>query len=282
MLIRVNEIHYTYPAGVKALDGVSLTIQPGEVVALVGANGSGKSTLAHHLNGLLRPQAGNVWVGDWQTTKFSPAQMAHWVAYTFQNPDEQLFHQRVWDEVAFGPQNLGIPPAQVRILVEQALNLAKLGSFSKTNPRDLGFSGRKRVALASSLAMQTPVLVFDEPTAGLDASEQELFRQILSALRQQGKTLLVISHDMDFVAENTDRLVLMHQGKIRMDAPAQPFFEQLLKLDASGLVPPQITRLSQRIGSGSLALSVGQFLCKRENNNQPPVKTETALAGGVS
>ena len=169
MEIRVENVHYTYPdGGVKALDGVSLSIQPGERVALVGQNGSGKSTLARHLNGLLRPEQGQVWVGDWETSAHSPAKMARRVAYAFQNPDEQLFHQQVWGEVAFGPQNLGVSPEQVRAQVGQALELFGLSAFAQTNPRDLSYSGRKRISLASTVAMQTPVLVLDEPTAGLD------------------------------------------------------------------------------------------------------------------
>jgi energy-coupling factor transporter ATP-binding protein EcfA2 len=264
MLIQINDLHFTYPGGVKALDGISITIQPGEKVALVGENGSGKTTLARHLNSLLQPQAGSVRVGEWGTTEHSPAQMARRVAYVFQNPDEQLFRQRVWDEVAFGPQNLGYPPEQVRLMVDQALELLALCDFSQLNPRDLGYSGRKRVALASALAMQTPVLVFDEPTASLDAKEQEQFRQVLSTLGQQGKTILLISHDLDFLAENMDRFVLLHQGRIALDAPAQQFFEQKELLKTSGMVAPQITRLSQRLGHSHLALSVERFFSDRQ------------------
>lgn len=260
MQIRVDNLHHTYPGGVKALDGVSLTIQPGEKVALVGQNGSGKTTLARHLNGLLRPETGNVWIGDWQTSQHSPAQIARRVAFVFQNPDEQLFHQKVWDEVAFGPQNLGYPPEKVRLMVEQALELLGLKEFARLNPRDLGYSGRKRVALASALAMQTPVLVFDEPTASLDAKEQEQFGQVISSLHQQGKTIILISHDLDFLAENMDRFALLHQGRIALDAPAQQFFAQKELLKTSGMTAPQITRLSERLGHFSLALSVEQFV----------------------
>jgi energy-coupling factor transport system ATP-binding protein len=260
MLIQVDHIHFTYPGSVEALRGVSLAIQPGELVALVGENGSGKTTLARHLNGLLRPQAGRVSVGGWQTHAYSPAKLARRVAYAFQNPDEQLFRQRVWDEVAFGPQNLGYAPERVRGMVEQALELMGLSDLAYLNPRDLGYSGRKRVAVASALAMQTPVLVLDEPTAGLDAGEQEQLGQVIHALYQQGKTVVIISHDMDFVAENMLRVVLMRQGQIILDALTPHFFERDALLESSGLALPQMVRLSRCLGHAQVALRVEQFL----------------------
>jgi energy-coupling factor transport system ATP-binding protein len=261
MEIKVEDAHYSYPGGgVKALNGVSLTIQPGEKVALVGQNGSGKSTLARHLNGLLRPTQGQVWVGDWETSAHSPAKMARRVAYAFQNPDEQLFHQQVCGEVAFGPQNLGHSAEQVHIQVEQALDLFGLRAAAKTNPRDLGYSGRKRITLASTVAMQTPVLVFDEPTAGLDANEQEQLSQVIAILNQQGKTVLVISHDIDFLTENFERFVLLREGKIILDAGVQEFFSHQEILETSGLVAPQMIRLSQAMGDSKLATTVEQFI----------------------
>lgn len=260
MLIRIDNVHFTYPDGVKVLNGVSVTIQPGEKVALVGQNGSGKTTLARHLNGLLRPASGSVWIGDWQTKDHSPAQMARRVAYVFQNPDEQLFHQRVWDEVAFGPQNLGYSPKEVHSQVEQALDLMGLGGTSNLNPRDLGYSGRKRVTLASALAMQTPVIVFDEPTAGLDSKEQEQLARVISLLHRQGKTVIVISHDMDFLVENVDRLLLIIDGKIALDSSVRHFFEQNQMLKTSGLIAPQIIRLSQQMGHSQLPTGVEEFL----------------------
>lgn len=264
MQIRIENIHFTYPGGVKALDGISLNIQPGEKLALVGANGSGKTTLARHLIALLRPQQGNLWVGDWQTSEHSPAQLARRVAYVFQNPDEQLFRQSVRDEVAFGPQNLGYPPLQVEKMVDQALSQMGLSQVSDYNPRDLGYAGRKRVTLASALAMQTPILVFDEPTASLDTREQQQFAQVLETLQHNNKTILIISHDMDFLAENADRIILMQRGKIVRDASVQQFFEDDRQLQVSGLVAPQITRLSRKLGHPRLALDVEQFLNQLE------------------
>lgn len=264
MQIRVENVHYTYPGGgVKALDGVSLTIQPGEKVALVGQNGSGKSTLARHLNGLLRPEQGQVWIGDLETSAHSPAKMARRVAYAFQNPDEQLFHQQVWGEVAFGPQNLGLSPQQVHVQVAQALELFGLSAFAKTNPRDLGYSGRKRISLASTVAMQTPVLVLDEPTAGLDANEREQLSQVIDLLHQQGKTVLVISHDMDFLFENFERFVLLSAGQVVLDAKTQQFFSHTETLEACGLVAPQMVRLSQALGREPLVATVEQFVEKK-------------------
>ena len=260
MQIRVDNLHFSYPGAEKVLDGVSLVIQQGEKVALVGQNGSGKTTLARHLNGLLRPEIGSVWIGDWQTTEHSPAQMARRIAYVFQNPDEQLFHQQVWGEVAFGPQNLGYSSKEVHVQVEQALDLLGLNEVSRFNPRDLGYSGRKKVSLASAIAMQTPVLVLDEPTAGLDSKEQAQLSQVISFLHREGKTVLVISHNMDFLAEHFERFMLIRNGQISLDAPALLFFEQEVLLKTSGLVAPQITRLSQQMGHAQLATRVDQFL----------------------
>ncbi len=259
MQIKLQGVHYTYPNGVRALNDITLSFEPGEHVALVGRNGSGKTTLAKHLNGLLRPQRGSVWVGDWFTSDYSTAKLAHRIAYVFQNPDEQLFCQRIWDEVAFGPQNLGYDRSQVKTLVEQALRWVKLDAQANLNPRDLGFAGRKRVSLAAALAMDTPVVIFDEPTAGLDANELEMLARVLQSLRQD-KTVLVVSHDMDFVAENLDRIILMDEGRVTVDASAQEFFGYDIQIESAGIHPPQMVRLSRNLGQSKLALKIDQFL----------------------
>lgn len=259
MRIRVEDIYFSYPNGVQALSGVSLVIQSGERVALIGQNGSGKTTLARHLNALLYPQRGTVWIGDWQTSQYTASQMARRVAYAFQNPDEQLFRFRVWDEVAFGPQMLGFSPLEVKTAVEHSLELFGLLDFARLNPRDLGYSGRKRVTLASAFAMQTPILVLDEPTAGLDSAEQTQLAQAIQFANGQGKTVLVISHDMDFIAENFDRAILLKDGQVFMDAPLEDFFAQTPLLEAAAITSPQIVRLSVALGFSKPALTVAQF-----------------------
>jgi energy-coupling factor transport system ATP-binding protein len=265
MNVKLDDVYYTYPDGGEVLNGVTLTLEVGEQVALIGQNGSGKTTLAKHLNGLLRPQRGEVWIGDWLTSSCSISRLAHRVAYVFQNPDEQSFRQRVWDEVAFGPQNLGYNSARVKTLVAEALSWVGLEEYSGINPRDQGYSSRKRVALAGALAMDTPVMVFDEPTSGLDAQELNMLAQILSSLRERNKTVLVISHDLDFVAENLGRVVLMDRGCVVADYSTQEFFQNA-SCQSSSLQPPQIVRLSQQLGQAETALTVEQFLDKLSNS----------------
>ena len=137
MNIEVKDLYYTYPAGVKALLGVSLTIKTGEQVAIVGQNGSGKTTLVKHLNGLLQPTSGSVLIGDWDTKKVSVAKMARRVGYVFQNPDEQLFCRTVAEEIAFGPRNFGFDAQKTESLVNDALELVELSDKKDTNPYDL-------------------------------------------------------------------------------------------------------------------------------------------------
>lgn len=260
MLIQINNICFSYPGGVEALRDISLSIQAGEMIALVGANGSGKTTLARHLIGLLQPEAGSIHIGNWQTSEHAPSQMARRVAYVFQNPDEQLFCQRVWDEVAFGPQNFGCTHAEVDSRVRSTLEWLNLQDVEKENPRDLIYSMRKRVALASALAMQTPIIILDEPTAGLDAGEQAHLSQVLDTLRSQQKTVMVITHNMDFAAENLDRFIYLRNGKVLADAPACAFFGVEFLSQTSELIPPQIVRLSFSLGYARPSLCSDQFL----------------------
>jgi energy-coupling factor transport system ATP-binding protein len=260
MDIRLRNVQYTYPDGSLVLDSLSVTLSQGEQVALVGLNGSGKTTLVKQLNGLLRPQHGEVWIGDWLTSAYTTAQLAQRVAFVFQNPDEQLFRQRVWDEVAFGPQNLGYEPIRVKALVADALSMVGLEDAADQNPRDLGYSGRKRVGLAAALAMDTPALVFDEPTGGMDTQELNLLAQVLRTLRGRDKIVLVISHDLDFVAENLGRVILLDHGRVVMDAPASEFFQSASRQPSYFLQLPQIVQLSQRLGQPQAALTVEQFL----------------------
>jgi energy-coupling factor transport system ATP-binding protein len=258
--IRLHAVTFAYPGGPPALNGIDVQISAGACAALIGANGSGKSTLARCLIGLARPQRGQVWLGDWNAAEHSPAQLARRAAYVFQNPDEQIFGRSVWEEVAFGPRNLGCGRAEIEARVLRALEQAGLHAHGRTNPRDLDFSGRKRVALASALAMETPILALDEPTVGLDAAEIERLGQILAALRQQGKTVLLITHDLDFAAGVCDWALLLTGGRLARHGAARKVLADVADLEAHGLIAPQMARLGRALGQSQPATTVTEMI----------------------
>ncbi len=260
MNIQIDKLSFTYPTGVTALQALSLTIQAGEQVALIGQNGSGKTTLAKQLNGLLSPTRGTVQIGDWLTTAHSVAQLARRVGYLFQNPDEQLCQRTVYEEVKFGPTNLRLPPAQIDSLVQAALTQLQLTAVAQTNPYDLTPTGRKRVALASVLAMNTPIVILDEPTTGQDAVTVQLFAAVIAQLKAQGRTVIAISHDMDFVAEHFARVIVMSQGQIVLDGAPTTVFAQADLLQAAAIEPPQLTRLGARLALPHAVCKPDQFL----------------------
>jgi len=260
MQIEIENLRFTYPSGVDALRGVTLTIPAGEQVAIIGQNGSGKTTLVKHLNGLLHPTQGIVRIGDWATAQHSVAQLAARVGYVFQNPDDQLFKGNVRDEVKFGPTNLGFAAAKIDILVEQALALLQLTDKAAVNPYDLTATWRKRVAIAAILAMDTPIIVFDEPTTGQDYQSVQDLAAVLRTLREQHKTVVAISHDIDFVAENFDRIIVMGQGQILLDGQAEIVFAQTELLNSTYVEPPQLTRLGTRLGFTTVVYTADGFL----------------------
>lgn len=260
MRIVVNDLHYTYPAGVEALKGISLVIETGEQVAMVGQNGAGKTTLVKHFNGLLQPTQGSVYIGDWDTREHPVSQLAARVGYVFQNPDEQLFTKNVHDEVAFGPRNLGYSPEKIESLVEDALALTELTDKRETNPYDLSPTWRKMVALASVISMDTPIVIFDEPTTGQDAANIVRIANVVRVLRERGKTVITITHDIDFCAENFDRIIALAQGRVLLDGPADDVLAEDELLATTYVDPPQLTRLGKRLGLPVTVRSEEQFL----------------------
>lgn len=265
MNIEISNLTFSYPTGVQALRGVSLTIGPGEQVAIVGQNGAGKTTLVKHLNGLLQPTSGNVQIGDWDTKNRSVAKLARRVGYVFQNPDEQLFSKNVGIEVAFGPRNLGMSAEQVQHRVNDALALTELSDKTETNPYDLSPTWRKMVALASVIAMDTPIIVFDEPTTGQDAANIARIANAIKVLRERGKTIITITHDIDFCAENFERVIAMSQGQILLDGSASDVLGQEEILATTYVDPPQLTRLGRRLGFTETIRNEEEFLSVLRN-----------------
>ena len=251
--IELDDVSFAYPDGTRALTGVSLRIEPGELVAIVGQNGSGKSTLVRHLNGLLRPTSGRVLLDGSDVARTHVARLAGRVGLAFQNPDRQLFARLVRAEVAFGPRNLGVRGAELEVRIVAALDAVGLDGEAETNPYDLGYSRRKLLAIASVLAMRTPALILDEPTTGQDARGVARVRAVVEAAAAEGRTVIAISHDMRFVAECFRRVVVMRAGRAVLDGePAGVFGEAAWpELRASYLEPPLPAVVGARLGLGS-------------------------------
>ena len=217
--VQLHGVTYRYPGGVEALREVSLSIEPGQAVAIVGANGSGKTTLAKHLLGLLRPTGGRVTVDGRDLASIPVEVAARTLGILFQDPRDQLFGRTVEGAVAFGPQNLRFPSERTAALVEAALAATGLTDRRTMNPHDLDLAARKQVALAGVLAMDPPIHVLDEPTTGLDAPGLARVEAIVRGLREAGRTVVAITHDLGFASRAFDRIVELRHGEVVADGP---------------------------------------------------------------
>jgi energy-coupling factor transporter ATP-binding protein EcfA2 len=217
-VIRCDGVAFTYPDGTRALDGIDLSIEAGERVAIVGRNGSGKSTLIRLWNGLLRPVAGRVLVDGRPTDGRRVAELARTVGMTFQDPDRQLFSSTCRREVAFGARNVGLRGRELDAAVDAALAAVGLEDRAGANPYDLGGSRRRLLAIACVLAMQTPIVVLDEPTMGLDTAEIARVAGIVASLTAEGRTVVAISHDPRFIAGSFERVVHLDAGRVVADS----------------------------------------------------------------
>lgn len=246
-MIEVKEVSFTYPAGVEALQDVSLQIKDGEFVAIMGQNGAGKTTLVKQFNGLLKPTKGDILINDVNTRSVSVAKLAQTVGYVFQNPDNQLFCETVEEEIAFALKNFGFSDDLLKSRVTWALNLLGLTVYRKSSPFLLSGGERKRVALASVLAWDPQVIVMDEPTIGQDYAQKDKLRQFIIQLNTQGKTVIVVTHDVEFVAECNPRIILMLEGKIIADGSGKNVLTDVGLLTRASIVPPQITEFFMKI-----------------------------------
>jgi len=214
VLIEVRELVHRYSTGRVALDGVSLSIRRGEMLALVGHNGSGKTTLARHLNGLLRPTAGRVLLGGEDVSAIPLHRVAARVGYVFQDPDHQIFSASVREEVAFGLRNFGVEGAELEQRVAQALRAVGLAGLEDADPFLLGKGDREQLAVASMLALRPQVLILDEPTTGLDYREQRQMMELIAALNRDGLTVVLITHSEWVVQDYAQRVVRLRGGRI--------------------------------------------------------------------
>lgn len=234
-LIETRDLAYVYPDGTPALRGVTMRVQHGEAVGVVGANGAGKSTLLLHLNGLLLPQAGEVRIGDAPVTAGTRAQIQRTVGFVFQDADDQLFMPTVEEDVAFGPLNMGLPAGEVRARVGAALATVGAAHLAARAPYRLSSGEKRAVAIAGVLAMSPDVLVLDEPSAGLDPSAR---RRLIGLLRSFARTKIIATHDLDLVLEVCTRVLVLHEGRVEADGAPREIFEQAQLLSRCHLEPP--------------------------------------------
>jgi energy-coupling factor transport system ATP-binding protein len=253
-ILEVEELRHRYADGTEALMGASCAIRPGELVAVLGQNGSGKTTLAKHLNGILTPTGGDVRVHGKSLRGQPPAKVSRLVGLVFQNPDHQIFAERIYDEVAFGPRLQGLSEADVARRVGEALEAVGLTGLEDLDPFTLTKGSRQRVAVASTLATKAEVMILDEPTTGLDRRELAGMMQLIERLNRSGHTILIITHAMDVAAAYARRTILMEAGRIVADGPTRAVFADEARLAVEGLTPPPVVRVANRLGVPALTL----------------------------
>ncbi len=246
-MIEVEKVRYIYPNGVEALRGVSLDIREGELIAIMGENGSGKTTLIKHLNGLLKPVEGRVLIDGVDTRKSSVAELSKKVGIVFQSPDSMFFSESVWDEVYFSLKILGYQSGEAESKVEWALKYMDLWKYRDRSPFTLSGGEKKRLSIAIVLAWQPKYIVIDEPTVGQDAPNRKRLELLINKLRKDGVTVILSSHDVEFIVDLRPRVILLSRGQIIADGPAESILTDEDKLEKSSLLLPQIPLLMKRL-----------------------------------
>lgn len=254
MSIIVDHVSHVYEAdtnmAVKALDDVSLVIQDGDFIGLIGHTGSGKSTLVQHLNGLMKATSGHIYYnGEDIDDQFHKKELRSKVGLVFQYPEHQLFEVDVFSDVCFGPKNLGLSQKEVQLRAYEALKQVGLeDEYFYQSPFDLSGGQKRRVAIAGVLAMKPEVLILDEPTAGLDPKGRSEILELISSLREKtGMTIVLVSHSMDDVAEYVNRIVVMDHGRKMFDDVPREVFRHVEELESMGLAAPQVTYMMHQL-----------------------------------
>jgi energy-coupling factor transporter ATP-binding protein EcfA2 len=242
-LISVTDLRFTYPTGAEALKGIDLNVFDNEFLAILGQNGSGKTTLVKHFNGLLKPTEGTVIVSGKDTSTTPTYELISDVGYVFQNPDQQLFSKRVYEELAFGLANAGLSKEEIDERIKDVAAKMNIEDLLEERPYSLSKGDRQRVVISCILALDPRVIIVDEPTTGQDPQKRREIMDLMKELHKQGKTIVVITHDMNLAAEYAQRCVVMHDGKIFLDGGPKDIFVETEKLAKTNLRPPTVTQL---------------------------------------
>ncbi|MEG9294944.1 ABC transporter ATP-binding protein [Mangrovibacillus sp. Mu-81] len=258
--LTLNDVTYCYPNGFKAVENVSMSFEKGESVAIVGQNGAGKTTTVKMMNGLTKPTQGDVIIDGLNTKDYTTAQISKKVGYVFQNPDDQIFHENVKSEIRFGPKNLGFSEQKIEENVTKAAELTGIVSFLDIHPYNLPYSMKKFVTIASVIAMDTDTIILDEPTAGQDSQAIKRLGYIIDSLVQEGKTIITITHDMEFVVNNFERVIVMANKRVVEDNHKQDIFWNLGVLEEAMLKQPHISRLCNTLNFNEKVLDINQMI----------------------
>lgn len=265
-MLEVKNIKYSYNSNYQALKGVSLKVERGEMVSLLGKNGAGKSTLFLHLNGIYEPEEGKVFI-DGEELKYDKKSLLKFrqkVGIVFQNPDDQIFAPTVEEDVAFGPLNLGLSMEEVQDRVEEALARVGMSGFEKTAPHHLSGGQKKRVAIAGILAMKPEVMVLDEPTAGLDPQGVVDLSKLLKELNEEGITIIISTHEVDLVPDYASKVFVLVDGLLIGEGTPKEIFSQPDILEKANLKVPIVTELFQQLEEegfdmeGDYPLTIGE------------------------
>ena len=255
----IENLDFSYLADVPVIKALNMKLDK-RPTAIIGQNGAGKTTLVKLLKGLLKPVSGSIYFHGEDISGKTVAMLAGNVGYVFQNPDDQIFKYNVMDEILFGPLNIGMDPERAKKEAERALELTGLKGKEKENPYDLELYERKMTAIASVLAMDTDVLILDEPTIAQDWKGRQIIGGIIRSLAERGKLVIAILHDMDFVAENFERVIIMAHGQVLADGTAKEVFAQEEALQKARLQKPYVMQLCEALGYEKSYLTVGEIL----------------------
>lgn len=252
--LELKNVTYAYPNGHVANEKLNLKIESGEKVAIVGQNGAGKTTAAKLMNRLFIPTEGDVLINEINTKDKTTAQISSYVGYVFQNPDDQLFNNTVRAEIEYSLHYMKLPPEEVKHRLDRAVELTGIGEYLDMNPYDIPYSIRKFVTIAVVLAIDTPYMIFDEPTAGQDLIGLETLSKLIDTLISEGKSVVTITHDMEFVAENFSRVVAMANKQIIADDAARNVLWAEDILRKAKIKLPQIGELAKEVNIGEKVL----------------------------
>lgn len=275
MSIKIKNLTHVYMKGSpfekKALDNVNITIDSGEFIALIGHTGSGKSTLIQHINGLLKPDSGQIVVDDVDITgkKANLNFIRKKVGLVFQYPEYQLFEETIEKDIAFGPKNLGLSNDDINNRVKRAMNMVGLDydKYKDKSPFELSGGQKRRVAIAGVVAMEPKILILDEPTAGLDPKgRDEILGKIKDLHKAYKMTIILVSHSMEDVAKLADRILVMNKGKCILDGKPSEVFKEIDTLESVGLAVPQVTYLVKRLREKGFDISNDIFTVEQARN----------------